>query len=246
MTALRVFQTSQLLLILCTGLAQSATVRNYFAIGSNMVPSTMTSLRNLSPSSATAAVLPDYRLAFDIEGPSWLEPSAASVRYSPGKVVHGVLYTLDKESDFQSLSSSEGVPFAYRWQACNVIPYNGDGGDAGAKAVDRWRESIVTNSRDNGDIKLAVPAVVLMKSSRPQMWPFSIDDNTKKGDIPTSQSYLGILQRGASMWKMDRSYQTELSNVETAPGTVGVSGISLATAELLNPREDMDLLPKET
>jgi hypothetical protein len=89
----------------------------YFAIGSNLMPSTMTCLRNLSPLSATAAILPDYRLAFDISSGGGggsemlsLEPSAASARSCPGRVLHGVLYELD-DKDFRALSASEGVPF---------------------------------------------------------------------------------------------------------------------------------------
>jgi hypothetical protein len=44
---------------------------------------------------------------------------------------------------------------------------------------------------------------------------------------------------------MDESYQTELVNVKTADGVAGVSGLALALAELLNPRTDLDLWPKQ-
>jgi hypothetical protein len=120
----------------------TTTYYNYLAIGSNMVPSTMMSLRNLEPLSATAAILPNYELAFiDLGGGGssssnsrWIEPSAASVVRRDQKLVHGVLYTLT-EDDFAKLGQSEGVPFVYRWERCVVIPYIGDGRNAGRDAL---------------------------------------------------------------------------------------------------------------
>ena len=84
----------------------------YFALGSNVDPSTMMSLRNLSPRRAQPAVLPGYRLAFNVKGNSWIEPSACSAlksRKYPNDTIHGVLYELAR-ADFLSLSFSEGVP----------------------------------------------------------------------------------------------------------------------------------------
>ena len=127
---------------------------HYFAFGSNMLPSTMTSLRNLEPLNASAAVLLDHRLTFDVPGNPLLEPSAASVRpctttrnsettdyqktttnsYDNNTVVHGVVYELSL-TDFAKVSLSEGVPFAYQWHKCHVVPYRGDNKEAGQQAV---------------------------------------------------------------------------------------------------------------
>jgi hypothetical protein len=253
--------------------SSSSSYRHYFAIGSNMVPSTMTCLRNLSPRSATAAILPDYRLAFDIGttgdatggrsggggggGGIQMEPSAASVQSCPGAIVHGVLYELDM-TDFVALSASEGVPWVYRWQNCRVIPYRGDGATAGITALQEWKNAVLLRGGDDDtpNDTSSVSAVVLAKSQPTQGgWPFPFSRKTRLApknsnrrnddDIPPSQSYLEILQRGARLWKMDVRYQTELANIKTAVGVNGVSGLVLAVAELCNPRTDMDLLPKD-
>jgi hypothetical protein len=254
--------------------SSSTSYKYYFAIGSNMVPSTMTCLRNLSPRSATAAILPDYRLAFDIGtaggatgggraggggggGGIQMEPSAASVQSCPGAIVHGVLYELDM-TDFVALSASEGVPWVYRWQNCRVIPYRGDGATAGITALQEWKNAVSWRADDDDkpNDTSSVSAVVLAKSQPTQGgWPFPSSRKTSLApnnsnrrnddDIPPSQSYLEILQRGARLWKMDVRYQTELANIKTAVGVNGVSGLVLAVAELCNPRTDMDLLPKD-
>ena len=56
---------------------------NYFAYGSNMFSSTMIELRQLQPISSTAAVLPGYRLRFNVPGLPGIEPSWASVEPVP-------------------------------------------------------------------------------------------------------------------------------------------------------------------
>jgi Gamma-glutamyl cyclotransferase, AIG2-like len=183
----------------------------YFAIGSNMVPETMTCLRNLRPLSSQAAILPHYSLAFDIPGNALIEPSAASVRRCPGSVVHGVLYELT-ENDFARLGSSEGVPFAYRWERCSVIPYVGDSDGAGRLALEK------SSSTDEID------AFVLTKSL--------LVRNDK--DIAPSQSYVQVLQRGATFWKLDRDFQDQLAAVKTS-NIPGISNSMLQIAERFNP-----------
>lgn len=217
----------------------------YFAIGSNMVPETMTSLRKLSPVSATAAVLPGYELAFDIPGNPWIEPSAASVRergcgdsfknnvdtnnndnnninivkHRSSSVVHGVLYELT-DSEFASLGRSEGVPLVYRWERCRVIPYTGDGECAGAQQLQQQQQH-----QDSPDAAgAAISAFVLTAS---------IFVRNKK-DIPPSRSYLQILQDGAAYWNMDRAYQAELSQIAVDPNVPGVSGMLLRAAKRFN------------
>ena len=58
---------------------QKPTYYNYFAFGSNMASSTMTALRSLDPVASTAAILPNHRLAFNVPGTAFVEPSWASV-----------------------------------------------------------------------------------------------------------------------------------------------------------------------
>lgn len=186
---------------------------NYFAIGSNMLPSTMESLRNIRDYSASAAVLRDYRLAFDIPGVPCIEPSSASARYCPGQVMHGVLYTLSAD-DFAKVGNTEGVPWVYRWERVNVVPYKGDGKSAGVRAL-------------NEGVSPAIEAYVLVPTI-----PSPVEH------IPTSKSYLRILQRGASFWQLDRDYQISIGKYITADTMLISDGLAekwLHFAELVNP-----------
>jgi hypothetical protein len=189
---------------------------SYFAYGSNMDPSTMESLRNLRPLSAQAGVLVDYKLLFNMPGMPLLEPSAASIRKEPGYVVHGVIYELS-DADFATVGRTEGVPFAYQWEQCQVIPYVGDSLRAGETALTA------------ANVTEAVSCYALVATNgRAQR----IDH------IPPSSSYLRILQDGAAYWKMDRSYQIELTKVRTAQNLLirdGLSGKLLCAAKLINP-----------
>ena len=222
------------------------TTYHYFAIGSNMCPATMTSLRSLQPVSASAAVLPDYELAFDIPGNPLIEPSAASVRPAgPPKnvVVHGVLYELS-ERDFGRLGASEGVPWAYRWEECRVIPYVGDGADAGRDALQA--ATAETNKKTGTSSATAdaaaattntagttVQAYVLTASPLLSLTTTRWGGDTKM--IPPSRSYLRVLQEGAAYWQMDRDYQQQLSQVPVSQMAPGVSWQLLQAAIRLNP-----------
>lgn len=187
----------------------------YFAVGSNVKPSTMTSLRNLHPLSASAAILPGYRLAFNIRGNPFLEPSAAAAVPSSrdDDCIHGALYELT-EKEFRQLERSEGVPFAYNWEKCQVYLYRGDNDAAGATAV------ASTSPTD---------AYVLVAAQR----------SNDSSDIPPSPSYLRIIRDGAAYWKLDASYQEFLANVPTSQNLLvpdGLSGRLLENAEFWNPR----------
>lgn len=186
----------------------------YFAYGSNMLPETMSSLRSIRPVNATAAVLKDYRLRFNIaSGSRLIEPSAACIEYSPGNEVHGVLYALDSEQDWKKIASTEGVPFVYRWERVQVIPYKGDGELAGDAAF------------QSGN--LATSGLTLVAAYK-----------TDKDDLPPSPSYLEILQQGTAYWRMDKSYQKFLRTVQTADNLFvaeGLSGLLLKTAMIMNP-----------
>jgi hypothetical protein len=188
----------------------------YFAIGSNVNPGTMLSLRNLSPLNASAAVLPGYRLVFNIPGSPLLEPSAAAAEKSnPTSNIHGALYELS-EGDFTSLSRSEGVPFAYRWENCSVFSYLGDNDCAGE-----------TKAVSSGTRSIEAYVLVARRPAAPSAF------------IAPSPSYLKVIQEGSAYWKLDRSYQISLSRITTARKLLipdGLSGRLLKTAEFLNPR----------
>jgi hypothetical protein len=214
----------------------TTTYYNYLAIGSNMVPSTMMSLRNLEPLSATAAILPNYELTFiDLGGGGggsrWMEPSAASVVRRAQKLVHGVLYTLT-EDDFAKLGQSEGVPFVYRWERCVVIPYIGDGKNAGRGALAAAASAAVTTA---GESVLTGTAAFVLTAS-----PVSVNPKPLKF-IPPSQSYLKILQDGIQYWKMDQAYQNEVANVPVDRWVPGISGVLLQYAERWNPKTNLPM-----
>jgi len=177
----------------------------------------MTCLRDLHPLNASAAILPGYRLAFNVRGNPMLEPSAAAALKSGdhNDRIHGAVYELT-EKEFRQLSFSEGVPFAYRWDKCTVYRYWGDNGTAGAEALAALADP--------------VPARVLVAQL------FAAADTF----IPPSPSYLKIIQGGAEYWKLDQSYQNELASIETARNLLipdGFSGRLLQTAEIFNPRK---------
>jgi hypothetical protein len=190
-----------------TALAPRPRVYRYFAFGSNVLPSTMTALRNLKPIDSTAGILPNYELRFDGgAGIPGIEPSAAFANSRENATVHGVLYTLTPE-DFAQVGRTEGVPFAYRWRRCQVHPYVGDGESAGHLAMET----------------LPLIAFTLVSPS------------LGAEDTPPSSSYLGIIQEGARQWKFDRDYQHQLEATPTAKHLIipqGVSGLLLWLAEL--------------
>mmetsp|Transcript_4922 Transcript_4922/g.13004 ORF Transcript_4922/g.13004 Transcript_4922/m.13004 type:complete len:249 (-) Transcript_4922:1290-2036(-) len=184
----------------------------YFAYGSNLVPSTMMALRQLDPIDATAAVLPNYRLVFRGANLPGVESSAAFIEPchddATAQCVHGVLYTLSA-ADFATVGNTEGVPFAYRWQSCDVFPYIGDAAYAGRDAM-------------NGDASACLSAFTLISGR-------SIPSS------PPSSSYLGLLQEGAARWKLDDEFQRYLADVKTARNLIppqGTSGLLLKSAEL--------------
>jgi len=87
-----------------------------------MYSETMTSLRKLNPLSSSPAILDNYKLKFDIPGMPLIEPSWASVEKCTDSQVHGVLYELTA-NDFDSVCRTEGVPFSYILQRCQVSLY---------------------------------------------------------------------------------------------------------------------------
>ena len=197
----------------CTTLAfqqpiQTPKSYNYFGYGSNMVTTTMTDMRRITPLAVAAAVLPDYRLRFNIPGVPGIEPSAASVELSPGDVVHGVCYSLTPD-DFAQVGRTEGVPFGYRWQPVRVVTYVGNNDDAGRQAMEHKKMSILAYT-------------LVATFPRPN-------------DIQPSKSYLGLIQQGARERKIDRAYRDNLERIEYDKNLIlrdGVAGATLKWAEL--------------
>lgn len=142
----------------------------------------------LSRTRASAAILPDYRLAFN-------GMSAASAMPCPGDCIHGVLYQLSLE-ELARVGLTEGVPFAYRWERCQVYPYVGNGECAGEQVI------------QNGQIApLEALCLTAPRSANAREMPRA------------SPWYARILQRGAAAWKLDRAYQERLANLPLQPST---------------------------
>jgi hypothetical protein len=95
-----------------------------FAIGSNMHPDKLRGRANLVIRESCPAKLQDWRLAFNLRGISWLEPSMAGVEPAPGETVHGVLVRLSP-GDFEKLVQSEGGDQSYESVAVEVETYCG-------------------------------------------------------------------------------------------------------------------------
>lgn len=192
---------------------------NYFAFGSNVAQSTMVNLRNLQPIAYTPAMLTDHRLAFNIPGISYIEPSSASVEpitkiaYGDDEncVVHGILYKLTQD-DFATVCSTEGVPFTYALHRCHVIPYEADGMNAGQRVL------------ESQNFK-TIPAYTLRAA--PQKW-------RESPDIPPSQSYKNVILRGAKESRLDSSYIKRLEEVECDRRASGFSEEILSVAEMIN------------
>jgi len=89
-----------------------------FAFGSNLHPEKLKGRANLKVKECFPGKLKDWRLAFNLRGISWLEPSMAGVEPAPGDEVHGVLLRMSPE-EFRKLVLSEGetMPTAkWKWK----------------------------------------------------------------------------------------------------------------------------------
>ncbi|MEC8842981.1 MAG: gamma-glutamylcyclotransferase family protein, partial [SAR324 cluster bacterium] len=95
-----------------------------FAFGSNLHPEKLKGRANLKVKECFPGKLKDWRLAFNLRGISWLEPSMAGVEPAPGDEVHGVLLRMSPE-EFRKLVLSEGENHAYRQVEVEVETYHG-------------------------------------------------------------------------------------------------------------------------
>ena len=201
---------------------------NYFAYGSNMLSSTMIDLRQLQPISSTAAVLPGYRLRFNVPGLPGIEPSWASVEpvpydercdEQPVELVHGVMHTLTAQ-DFATVCRTEGVPFSYLLQKCSVVPYIGDGKAAGqckwesVVASSTSTSSTITRSTKNNNSNWGVSAYTLLAG------PVALL-RRREDDIPPSRSYMNVLLRGAKEFALDASYLRKLEQIQVGKTWIG-------------------------
>jgi Gamma-glutamyl cyclotransferase, AIG2-like len=186
----------------------------YFAYGSNCYPNTMKLLRQIDCLDSSAAILPGYKLRFNIPGIPAVEPSWACVEKvvvaasrhknndnnnddrsdDNDDSVHGVLYTLTLQ-DFARVSMSEGVPLGYQWKLVDVVPYQGDGDCAGHRALLETKTSSATS-------KKATKAYTLVNNN-----PFL------RRDIPPSRAYRDLLIRGAKSFQMDQSHIEKLEAI---------------------------------
>ena len=74
----------------------------YFAFGSNVNTKTFSAVRGIQPSAACPAVLPGYRLVFNVPGLPYFEPAFASVkRLIPGDVPAASSSTNDDLSRYE-------------------------------------------------------------------------------------------------------------------------------------------------
>ena len=95
-----------------------------FAIGSNLHPEKLKGRANLTIKELHPGKLKDWRLAFNLRGISWLEPSMAGVEPAPGDEVHGLLLRMS-QCEFRKLVLSEGENHAYRQVEVEVETYQG-------------------------------------------------------------------------------------------------------------------------
>jgi len=215
----------------------------YFGYGSNVLPSTMKSLRQIEVREVTAAILPEYELLFFGMGggPQIAESTAAVVRPvfpanddandninddNNGRrerrrsVVHGILYTLTAE-EFAKIGRTEGVPFAYQWQSCFVYPYRGDGKQAG-------------NDSLNDEDAIPIKAYTLVEPTSLSSLLPNANNQQRQREIRPSASYLGLIREGAKLWKFDQNYQDELASITVASNLLipnGISELALQIAE---------------
>jgi len=226
-------------------LATPKKVYRYFGYGSNVIPSTMKTLRQIEVREVTAAILPDYELKF--ASAAFVRPVTVTNRTKneiendtkendddamnndrhdelpiSGKVVHGLLYSLT-EDEFAKVGQTEGVPFGYRWQSCNVYPYRGDGKQAGIDCLNG--PDAETLSVQAYTLVEPTPASSQQKQQQLQQRRKKEQlkrNNSKKNknkrgrDMPPSASYLGLIREGARLWKFDRTYQDELATIQSA------------------------------
>ena len=82
----------------------------YFGYGSNMSTQYLIKRRKIIPLESQAALLKDYKLVMNMEGPNFLEPSFANISNCKGFDVEGVIHEID-EKDLQKIVNTEGEDY---------------------------------------------------------------------------------------------------------------------------------------
>lgn len=204
-----------------------------------MAITTMTKLRNISPISSMAAILPNHTLRFNIPGIPYIEPSYASVEPSPsldevGVVnnndheetnVHGVLYVLTPK-DFATICQTEGVPFIYTLHRCCVVPYVGNGKTAGMDTLLQMTTN--NNAAESASTEMTIVSAFTLRATSNKYKQVGYN-------IPPSQSYINVLLRGATEFQLDEKYYQKLKNVIVSKKIVG-NGISEMMLEIAEKR----------
>ncbi len=186
-----------------------------------MLSSTMKDLRKLNPISSTAAILPGYKLRFNVPGIPGIEPSWASVESVPSsasillrnedndqlqqssmELVHGVMHTLTAQ-DFATVCRTEGVPFSYVLQKCRVIPYIADGKVAGHCELEKVLSTTSITKMNNANWGMSAYTLLV--------GPMAL--RSRGEDIPPSRSYMNVLLRGAKEFALDESYLRKLEEI---------------------------------
>ena len=79
----------------------------YFGYGSNMSTDYLINRRKVVPLKSEKAVLNDYKLIMNMEGPNFLEPSFANIKEEEGSYVEGILHKIHKD-DLKKIVNTEG------------------------------------------------------------------------------------------------------------------------------------------
>tara|TARA_B100000963_G_C22584383_1_gene652347 strand:+ start:422 stop:943 length:522 start_codon:yes stop_codon:yes gene_type:complete len=82
----------------------------YFGYGSNMSTQYLIKRRKITPLESQVAHLKDYELIMNMEGPNFLEPSFANIRFSEGSTVEGVIHKIN-DKDLQKIVNTEGEDY---------------------------------------------------------------------------------------------------------------------------------------
>ena len=82
----------------------------YFGYGSNMSTQYLIRRRKITPLESQVALLKDYELIMNMQGPNFLEPSFANIRDCKGSKVEGVIHRID-EKDLQKIVNTEGEDY---------------------------------------------------------------------------------------------------------------------------------------
>jgi cation transport regulator ChaC len=96
----------------------------YFAYGSNLDPQTFVGRRRMRPLATRAAVLPGWRLVFDLPVGRG-ERGVANLLAAADERAVGVAYQITVDQA-RHLDRSEGVPRAYRREAVEVAALDGE------------------------------------------------------------------------------------------------------------------------